>query len=123
MNYLIAGVCFFAGMLLFAAYNIFLLRSKYPEESSEIKIISKYWTNEWAAFLFSSILMICYLLALPELKMRTFKGYVFLDNLRWVSIVFGALSQWIGIAALGVSKKYIKRKAEEIEQKKIDNGE
>ena len=120
MTIFIAAVCFFAGIILFAAYNIYILRIKYPEEASEIKIVKKYWTNEWAAFVFSTAIMVCYILIFPEIKHKSFKGYTMLENFRWFSVVLGSLSQWLAIAAFGVSKRYIKKKSAEIEQKYLD---
>jgi hypothetical protein len=120
LNGVVAAACYIAGALLFVAYNLFLLRKRVPEEMDELEVVRKYWRREWAALLLSFVIGICYILALPELSKKSWRGYSFTDNLRWVSILAGALAQWIVLAGFGVSKKYIDRRRKEIENDRVE---
>lgn len=112
-NYLIATVCFLAGVLLYCGVTIYNIRRDFPDESSEMKIFRTFWTREWASLLLSGCLLLIYLVILPDIIGRTFYKVEFSTWHRVISTGIGLGSQWIALAAFGRTKKLVTEKFKE----------
>lgn len=111
--YLIATLCFLAGVLLYSTVNLYYLKKQFPDEAQELKLISIYWTKQWVSFAVSIALLFVYLLVFPEFVGKTIYKVEFQSWFRAISAAVGLGSQWIAIALFGTVRKVVHNKFKE----------